>query len=156
MSDIRRKAAEGCHIGDTFTVTRCFSERDMEAFAQITRDYNPIHFDERFSDVKRFSGRICHGLLVASILTEIGGQVGWLASRMDFRYKRPVYFGDTVTCVLTITDIDERLRAKAEAVYTNQDGDIVITADLAGIVPGEPERSVLKEMIREGDPTNKT
>ena len=126
----------------------------MESFAHITRDYNPIHFDERFVRTKNFNGRICHGLLVASILTEVGGQIGWLASEMNFRFRRPVYFGDTVECELTITEIDERNRARARATYRNQDGTIVLEADLAGIVPGEAEREVLKTMVAEGDPTN--
>jgi acyl dehydratase len=155
MSNIRKKTIQGLKVGDNFTVVRAFSETDMLSFSEITRDYNPIHFDKRFSTVKNFNDRICHGLLVASIMTEIGGQIGWLASVMNFRFKRPVYFGDTITCTLTITEIDERNRAKAQAEYQNQDGIIVLQAELEGILPGSPEREVLTMMINEGDPTNK-
>ena len=155
MSEIRRKAIRGINIGDSFTATRTFTEADMNAFAGITRDYNPVHFDERFSAVKNFNGRICHGLLVAGMLTEIGGQMGWLASVMNFRFKQAVYFGDTITCKLTITNIDERNRARALAEYQNEDGVVVLEADLEGIVPAEPEQDVLKAMVQEGDPTNK-
>ena len=70
MSHIRQKAISGLKIGDSFTIKRTFAEEDMIAFAGITRDYNPIHFDERFAAVKKFNGRICHGLLVAGMLTE--------------------------------------------------------------------------------------
>ena len=112
----------------------------MLAFADITRDYNPIHFEKRFVQTKNFNGRICHGLLVGSILTEIGGQIGWLASEMNFRFKRPVYLGDTIECTFTISEIDDRYRARAQAIYRNQDGTIVLEADLAGILPGTPER----------------
>jgi acyl dehydratase len=155
MSDIRRKAISGLKIGDSFTVKRTFTEPDMNAFAEITRDYNPVHFDDRFAAAKQFNGRICHGLQVAAMLTEIGGQMGWLASVMNFRFKKPVYFGDTVTCKLTITDIDTRNRARALAEYHNQDGVVVLEADLEGIVPAKPEQEVLKAMVAEGDPTNK-
>ncbi len=155
MSEIRNKTIQGLKVGDQFVVSRQFTEVDMERFAHITRDYNPIHFDERFVKTKKFNGRICHGLLVASILTEIGGQIGWLASEMHFRFKRPVYFGDTIECRLTITEIDERNRARATATYRNQNGGIILEADLAGIVPGEPALEVLKTMVAEGDPTNK-
>ena len=102
-----------------------------------------------------YEGRICHGLLVGSLLTEIGGQIGWLASEMNFRFKKPVYFGDTVTCKLTITEIDTRNRALALAEYHNQEGVIVLEADLEGILPAEPEQEVLAAMVQEGDPTNK-
>ncbi|UCH20752.1 MAG: MaoC family dehydratase [Deltaproteobacteria bacterium] len=155
MSDILKKTIQGLKVGDTFSITRAFSEADMVQFADITRDYNPVHFDDRFATVKRFSGRICHGLLIASMLTEIGGQIGWLASRMDFRFKKPVYYGDAIKCSLTITKIDEGGRAEAEAIFQNRDGVIVIEAFLTGILPGGKEKKVLKAMLAEGDPTNK-
>jgi len=155
MSEIRRKAIQGLTVGDTFVVSRRFTEKDMLAFADVTRDYNPIHFEKRFSEVKSFHDRICHGLLVGSLLTEIGGQIGWLASEMNFRFKRPVYFGDTIECTFTIKEIDERNRSRAEVIYRNQHGVIVLEADLAGILPGKPEREVLSAMVAKGDPTNK-
>ena len=155
MSHIRKKTIQGLAVGDTFVVLRRFTEADVLAFADVTRDYNPIHFDKRFVQTKNFNGRICHGLLVGSILTEIGGQIGWLASEMNFRFKRPVYLGDTIECRFTITEIDQRNRARAEAIYRNQDGTIVLEADLAGILPGSREQEVLDAMVAEGDPTNK-
>ena len=155
MSKIRNKTIQGLAVGDKLVVTRRFTQADMLAFADVTRDYNPIHFEKRFTDVKNFKGRICHGLLVGSILTEIGGQIGWLASEMNFRFKRPVSFGDTIECTFTITAIDARNRARAEAIYRNQDGAIVLQADIGGILPGSRERKVLAEMVAEGDPTNK-
>jgi len=122
----------------------------MVAFADITRDFNPIHFDERFVAAKNLKGRICHGLLVGSLLTEIGGQIGWLASEMNFCFKKPVYFGDTIECWLTITKIDGRNRARADVIYRNQDGTVVLEAELAGILPDNRERKVLDAILAEG------
>ena len=155
MSEIRNRTIQGLQTGDTFTISRHFTEKDMMTFAGVTRDYNAVHFNSQFSGAKNFKDRICHGLLVGSMLTEIGGQIGWLATVMNFRFKQPVYFGETITCKFTITDIDERLRASAEAVYFNQDGDLVLEAELKGILPGEVERRILNDMVSEGDPTNK-
>ena len=155
MSEIRTRAIEGLKVGDTFTVKRTFSSEDVNSFADITRDYNPVHFDERFTSEKKFNGRICHGLLVGSMLTEIGGQIGWLASRMDFRFKRPVYFGDTITCSFTIVEIDSKGKTKASAVYHNQEGHKVLEGDLYGLLPGSGEKKVMHAMQAEGDPTNK-
>lgn len=154
MTNIRQKTIQGLATGDIFTVTRTFTETDMKIFADITRDYNPVHFDERFAAAKNFNEKICHGLLAASIITEIGGQIGWLATGMEFRFKKPVYFGDTITCNFTITEIDACGRAKAEAVYRNQNGVTVIEAWITGILPDERERNILSQMVVEGDPTN--
>ena len=155
MSEIRKKAIEGLEIGDAFSVSRTFTEQDVIQFAAISRDYNPVHFEERFTKVKTFDGRICHGLLIASLVTEIGGQIGWLASGMTFKFKKPVYFGDTIKCDFIIVDIDERGRAKAEAVFTNEYEIIVLEGIVTGIVPGAQEKQIMKDMLAEGDPTNK-
>jgi acyl dehydratase len=155
MSRIREKAIAGLEVGDFFAVSRTFTEEDTMAFAEISRDYNPVHFDDRFAQVKNFRGRICHGLLVASMLTEIGGQIGWLAAEMNFRFKKPVYFGDTIECRFTITELDERNRAKGEAIFKNQHDEIVIQAYVTGVVPGPAEKHIMQAMLAEADPTNK-
>ncbi|NNK96527.1 MAG: MaoC family dehydratase [Desulfobacterales bacterium] len=155
MSKTRKKAIEGLQSGDSFTVTRTLTEQDMKRFADISKDYNPIHFDDRFAEVKNLNGRICHGLLVASLLTEIGGQLGWLASAMSFQFKKPVYLGDTITCHFKITKIDEQERGEAEAVFINQEQTTVLQAVISGILPGSEEKRVMEQMVSEGDPTNK-
>jgi 3-hydroxybutyryl-CoA dehydratase len=154
MSYIRERAVAGLKRGDSFSVSRTFTEQDTATFAELSRDYNPVHFDDRFAEVKHLSGRICHGLLIASMLTEIGGQVGWLASGMNFRFKKPVYFGETIECCFTITEVDERDRAKADALFKNQNDEVVIEASITGIIPGCSERRVMAAMMAEGDPTN--
>jgi 3-hydroxybutyryl-CoA dehydratase len=155
MSRIRNQTIQGLTVGDTFTVSRKFTEKDMLNFADITRDYNPIHFDERFVATKNLKGRICHGLLVGSLLTEIGGEIGWLASEMNFRFKKPVYFGDTIDCSLTITKIDGQNRARAEVIYRNQDGTVVLEAELGGILPGDRERKILDAILAAGEGNKK-
>ncbi|MBW1707606.1 MAG: MaoC family dehydratase [Deltaproteobacteria bacterium] len=155
MSEIRKRAIEGIKINDTFTVVRTFTEQDMMQFADITKDYNAIHFDDRFAKVKNLRGRICHGLLVAGMITQVGGQIGWLASRFDLRFMKPVYFGDTITCRLTVDDIDEKGWARATAVFQNQEGTTVLEGNLEGVLPGAAERKVLEVMVDEGDPTNR-
>ena len=155
MSEIRKRAIEGVKVNDMFTVERTFTEQDVIQFADITRDYNPFHLDDRFTAVKKLPGRICHGLLVASMMTQIGGQMGWLASRFDLHFKKPVYFGDTITCTVTLHDISEKGQVKATADFVNQKGTTALTALLEGILAGHSEREILKTMVAEGDPTNK-
>jgi len=155
MSSMRMKAVEGISVGDVFTTSRTFTEKEVMDFAKITRDYNPVHFDDRFADAMKFSGKICHGLLVAGMVTEIGGQLGWLATEMDFKFQKAVYFGDTITLELTIIDIDENGLATSKAVFTNQNGAVVLEALVKGFAPGEPGKHIIQAMLAEGDPTNK-
>ena len=146
MNQIRRRTVAGLNAGDTFTLTRTFTEKDVDAFTEVTRDHNPIHSSKRFIELKGFGDRICHGLLVGGMITEVGGQMGWLASGMNFRFIKPVYFNDTITCRFTLTAADEKNRAEAEAVFTNQHHEIVLEASLFGVLPNARERTVLQDL----------
>jgi acyl dehydratase len=155
MSHIRKKAIEGLKTGDTFSVTRTFTEHDVMIYGEISGDYNPVHYDERFASVKNFKGRVCHGLLVAGMVTEIGGQIGWLASGMNLKFRQPVYIGDSITCTLKVVELTDGCRANGEAKVVNQAGINVMECTLTGIIPGAPEQKILSLMVAEGDPTNK-
>ncbi len=150
MNPMRERAAEGLQPGDSFSVTRRFTQEEVDAFARLSGDYNPVHFDQAFAELKGFKSPVAHGLLTGSLLTEIGGQIGWLASGMNFRFRRPVYVGEAITCRWTITEIDPRGRACAQVEMTNPGGTTVLEAEVTGIVPGDPERQRLQQMLQEG------
>lgn len=154
MKSFRQRAAEGLQTGDSFTLSRCFSQEDIQRFAQISRDYNPVHFDAYFAQARHFKAPVSHGLLTASLMTEIGGQIGWLASAMTFHFKRPVYPGDTVTCHWLIKDVDEKGRATAVITMINEDGITVLEGETSGVLPGPREQEIMRQMLAEGDPTN--
>ncbi|RLC01714.1 MAG: acyl dehydratase [Deltaproteobacteria bacterium] len=151
---IRIRAINGLTPGDVFTFQRTFTRKETLLFGDMTRDYNPVHYDERWKDEKGFKGLICHGLLVGSMICEFGGQVGWLATGMSFKFISPVYFGDTIQCAVTITKIEAEGRAKAEAVFINQDEKQVCYANMTGRLPMTKEKDILSAMVKEGDPSN--
>lgn len=150
MNDWRRRAAAGLSAGDEFEFSRTFSAADVARFGEISRDANAVHHDEEFARLKGFAGTICHGLLVGSMVTEIGGQISWLATGMDFEFLRPVYPGDTVTCRMRIDSVDERRFAVATAVLMNQSGTEVMRVRLKGFLPAPPERARLAELAGDG------
>lgn len=152
---MRLKAIEGLKAGDRFTYRRQFSQAQTMVFGDITRDYNPVHYDRRWATAKGFDDLICHGLLVGSMICEFGGQVGWLATGMTFKFIKPVYFGDTVKCEITLTRIETTGRAEAEAFFTNSAGEQVCHATLTGRLPIDRDRDLLLQMVDEGDPSNK-
>jgi acyl dehydratase len=152
---MRQIAIKGLKEGDTFTYSRTFTQEETQAFGDMTRDYNPVHYEPRWAKAKGFAGLVCHGLLVGSMICEFGGQVGWLATGMTFKYIKPVYFNDTITCTITITKIEDSGRAEAEASYSNESKEQVCYARLSGRLPLAPERELLSHMVEQGDPTNK-
>ena len=143
-SEIRVRAILGLKEGDLLKVSRRFTDRDVELFTDFSRDHNPVHSDPVFAGIKKFKRTICHGLLVGSLVTEIGGQIGWLATKIEFSFKRPVYPGDEVTCTMKICSLNERGYAHAECEIVNQSGEVVTTAKLSGFLPGTEERARMK------------
>jgi len=142
---IRRRLIEGkIAAGDSFSVTRTFTGEDVHLFSGVSNDHNPVHSNLEYAKGKAFDGLICHGLHVGSLMSEIGGQLAMLASGMNFRFRRPVYFGDTITCTLSIDEMDERSRVKCSGLFVNQDGETVIEGQLFGILPNKEERELLK------------
>ncbi|MCG8563997.1 MAG: acyl dehydratase [Desulfobacterales bacterium] len=150
----RPQAVTGLKTGDRFTFTRTFTQDETQAFGALTRDYNPVHYDSRWSDGKGFDGLICHGLLVGGMICEFGGQVGWLATGMDFKFIRPVYFNQTITCDVVLTHVGENGRAEARGEFFNPQGTLVATVHMTGRLPLAEERALLGQMVAEGDPTN--
>jgi acyl dehydratase len=148
LDPMRKRAVAGLKIGDSFTISRTFSRQETEQFGDLTRDYNPVHYDMRWAHKKNFPGLICHGLLVGSMICEIGGQIGWLASGMTFKFMKPVFFGDTITCTTTLQQFEDDGRAIAEAKFVNEKGEQVCHAVLTGRLPLAHERELL-EIIEE-------
>src|SRR5215510_3646261 len=111
--------------GDTISWSRTFTEEDVRRFAELSGDQGEHHFvpDER--------GRImAHGLLTATLPTKIGGDVNLLAREMTFRFHRPVFVGDTIECVVTLTSVEPGeayVTLVTEWRCTNQDGKEVMT-----------------------------
>ncbi|MCA1729747.1 MAG: MaoC family dehydratase [Actinobacteria bacterium] len=131
-----REAFEEMYVGQTFTFQRTFTDGDVAMFCGVTGDYNPYHQNAAFARESWYGRLTIPGLLTGSMLTHIGGMLGFLATEMSFEYLAPVFVGDTICCTVTISgkEEDER-RVTADAGFTNQDGVEVLQARFAGF-PG--------------------
>lgn len=131
-----REAFDELYVGQTFTFRRTFTDGDVALFCGVTGDYNPYHQDESFAEESWYGRLTIPGLLTGSMLTHIGGLLGFLATEMSFEYLAPVFTGDTVTCTVTIAEKDEeKRRIEATAGFVNQDGVEVLRASFGGF-PG--------------------
>jgi 3-hydroxybutyryl-CoA dehydratase len=101
---------EDLTIGQSAEVSRTVGAEDIDAFAAVTGDRNPVHLDEAFAATTRFGGRIAHGMLSASYISAlIASQLpgpGAIYLSQSLKFLRPVRIGDTVTTRAEITAID--------------------------------------------------
>ncbi len=106
----------------------------VQKFAEITGDYNPLHFDEAFAAKTRFGrliaqGGLATGLLHALVAMDLPG-AGSVFVRQSWKFPKPVYIGDTITAVGTIKSVQAKRRmAEMEFRVTNQVGDVVLEGE---------------------------
>ena len=132
-----REALDATFVGQTFTFRRTFTDGDVALFCGVTGDYNPYHQDAEFARESWYGRPTVPGLLTGSMLTHIGGMLGFLATEMSFEYVAPVYVGDTITCTVTVLEKDEpRRRVECAANFVNGEGAQVLRARFAGF-PGQ-------------------
>ena len=132
-----REAFDEMHVGQTFTFRRTFTDGDVALFCGVTGDYNPYHQDEAFAKESWYGSLTIPGLLTGSMLTHIGGLLGFLATEMSFEYLAPVFVGDTITCTVTIAEKnEEKRRIVASAGFVNQDDVEVLRASFSGFPGG--------------------
>ncbi len=97
-------------VGEGASIERTFTQRDVDEFARLTGDNNPVHLDEAYAQTTRFQGRIVHGALVASLVsavlgTKLPGPGAIYASQMT-KFKAPVRVGDNLRAVARVAEWD--------------------------------------------------
>ena len=117
--------------GQHVTLTKTFTEADVQRFIEITGDTNPLHVDEAFARRTKFGGRIIHGMLTASILSTMVGMLlpgtGAIYRSQSIRFLRPVRIGETVTAHFVVRDVDRaKHRLTIESWIENENGERVL------------------------------
>lgn len=87
---IQSKSRPRFKTGDTFILHRKFSREEPWVFGDLTKDYNPVHYDTDWTREKGFTGLICHGLLVGGMICEFGGQQINMSWGMVVKYSAPL------------------------------------------------------------------
>ena len=119
-------------VGEEAFLTKTITQEDIQAFARISGDTNPLHLDEDYARSTRFGGRIAHGLLVAGLISAVLGTKlpgpGAIYLGQELRFTAPVRPGDTVTARVRVEAVDSaKGRVSLSTEVVNQDGAPVIT-----------------------------
>ena len=96
-------------VGDKSEAKRVFTTEEVELFAVLSQDKNPLHLDDTYAATTIFKKRIVHGSLVGSLISAVIGNKlpgnGTIYMAQTVNFKRPVYLEDEVTCRVEITEI---------------------------------------------------
>ncbi|MGB9790637.1 MaoC family dehydratase [Thermotoga caldifontis] len=118
-------------VGQEHEASFTVSDDMVKTFAEITGDKNPVHLDEDYARNTRFKKRICHGMLVASLISKVLGMdfpgPGTILVKQQLVYRAPVFVGETVKVhVKVIEKREEKHRVMLSTNVLKADGTVAI------------------------------
>lgn len=122
------------NVGDSAEITKTIEQTDVDAFADVTGDHNPVHVDEEFAKSTRFGRRIAHGMLTASLISSVLANKlpgeGSVYLGQTLKFVAPVFPGDEITARVTVKEIrEDKPVLKLETICINQRDEIVIRGE---------------------------
>ena len=134
MSDTIKRGTlyiEDIDIGTSRNLSKVITDEDIQMFATVSTDHNPVHLDDTYAEATMFKGRIAHGMLTAGLFSAIIGEQlpghGAIYLGQSLKFLAPVRPGDDVHAELTVTDIDrEKNRLKMDCVCTVEGKKVLI------------------------------
>ena len=101
---------EDLEIGMTRSLRKEVTDRDIELFAEVSTDRNPVHLDDAYAMDTIFEGRIAHGMLTAGLVSAVIGEQlpghGTVYLGQTLKFLGPVRPGDVVEARVTVLSID--------------------------------------------------
>ena len=142
MSHLSNHTYDEMTIGQTASYTKEVREKDIQLFAVVSGDVNPVHLDADFAANTQFKERIAHGMLTgafvsAALAMELPGP-GTIYLGQTLRFRLPVKIGDTITVQLEVTQKrDDKKFVTLDCKAINQNGKTVATGTAEVMAPTE-------------------
>ena len=129
-------------LGMSATATRTVTEADVQAFANVSGDHNPVHLDADYAATTLFKERIAHGMLSASFISAlIAGQMpgpGAVYLAQSLSFKRPVKLGAEVVTRVEVVALDPEKARVSLACACTVDGKVVLDGEALIMAPRKP------------------
>ena len=130
---------EDIEIGMSRSLTKIITDRDIEMFAEVSTDHNPVHLDDDYAQDTIFQGRIAHGMLTAGLISAVIGEQlpghGTVYLGQTLKFMAPVRPGDLVHAQVDVTDIDHRKRRVTLDTHCRVDDTIVLKGEAVVLAP---------------------
>ncbi|WP_370252493.1 MaoC family dehydratase, partial [Nioella sp.] len=101
---------EDIEIGMSRHLMKQVTDRDIELFAEVSTDRNPVHLDDDYAQDTIFEGRIAHGMLTAGLISAVIGEQlpghGTVYLGQTLKFLAPVRPGDWVRAEVEVMDMD--------------------------------------------------
>lgn len=130
---------EDLEVGQSAEILKIVSAADIDAFAAVSGDTNPVHLDAAYAATTPFGGRIAHGMLSGAYISAVLGTKlpgpGAIYLSQSLKFRRPVKIGDPVVARVTVQALDERRGHVTFATACLVDGKTVVEGEAVIMVP---------------------
>ena len=134
---------DSIQVGDSFSMERLITAKDVQMFADVTGDDNPIHVDPEYAKSSRFGKPVVHGVLLLGLISKVLGRDfpghGSVAVGISCRFLRPVPVGAEVTVKIEVAEKMEKRRYIKVRVYVHYEGRMVLGGEGTVIPPSADE-----------------
>ena len=130
---------EDIEMGMSRHLHKVVTDRDIELFAEVSTDRNPVHLDDDYANDTIFGGRIAHGMLTAGLISAVIGEQlpghGTVYLGQTLKFLAPVRPGDMVKAQVTVIDIDHAKRRVTLDCVCEIDGKPVLKGEAKVLAP---------------------
>lgn len=130
---------EDIEMGMSRHLQKVVTDEDIEMFAQISTDRNPVHLDDEYAQDTIFEGRIAHGMLTAGLISAVIGEQlpghGTVYLGQSLKFLAPVRPGDLVHAEVRVTDIEPAKRRVRMECHCSVDGKKVLVGEATVLAP---------------------
>ena len=133
---------EDLEVGMTDSIAKQISAKDVDIFANLSGDTNPIHLDAEYAQSTAFGKRIVHGMFSAALISAVAGTklpgYGGIYLSQDLKFRKPIFIDDKVIATLTITDINQRRGRVTMSTNVTVEGKLVVSGEAIYMVDKRP------------------
>ena len=150
MTTISNTPYAALEVGQSANYEKSVEERDIQLFAALSGDRNPVHLDAEYAAATPFKERIAHGMFSGALISAAvactlpGPGTIYLGQTMSF--TRPVKLGDTLTVRLEILEKLPKNRVRIATNVFNQHDEAVVEGVAEVLAPRRAQSVELKEL----------
>ena len=122
------------HVGQRASRSLTLTADHVRAYAEMTGDYNPLHFDEEFTSRTKFEklvvqGGLTTGLLHALVAMDMPGP-GTVFLSQNWKFTAPVFIGDTIKAEAEVVSVHAtKPVTQLKMRVSRQDGETVLDGE---------------------------
>ncbi len=130
---------EDIEVGMRRHLRKEITDRDIEMFAEVSTDHNPVHLDDEYAHDTIFEGRIAHGMLTAGLISAVIGEQlpghGTIYMKQSLTFMAPVRPGDMVFAEVEVKDIEHARRRVTLDCHCSVGDTVVLRGEALVLAP---------------------